>query len=238
MTENHFTNIERHVPDLKQRSILDLGSGRGGLLLLGKELGYNIVGLEYNPQYIEETLRRAKEKGLQVQVQQGKGEALPYPDASFDFVNMAEVLEHVQEPDLVMQEVYRVVKPNGGVYVSVPSRYGAFDPHFKIYGVNWVPRAWSDAYISLFGKHKEYHTDAGEQRLSHMHYFTLPAIHTLLSKIGFTIIDAREDRLRHLAPKGTQFLAIVLYKLIRSWYFNTFHFILKKDSASENSRSN
>ena len=228
MSLPHFQHLQIVVPDLKERHILDLGSGRGGVLVEATKEGFSIEGLEYSARYIELAEAKAKERGVVIKQRQGKGEALPYDNQSFGFVNMAEVIEHVEEPEAVMKEVYRVLKPGGSVYLSVPSRYGAFDPHFKIYGVNWVPRAWSDRFISIFGKHKEYTNETGEQRLSHMHYYTLGAIRKLLREVGYSVYDIRELKIKQKLPKSLSPFALMVYRLVRSWYFNTYHLLPMK----------
>ena len=45
---------------------------------------------------------------------------LPIPDASFDFVLCTEVLEHVADPDRCAAELRRILRPGGGVLVTVP----------------------------------------------------------------------------------------------------------------------
>ncbi len=44
----------------------------------------------------------------------------PFPDNSFDFVEMSHILEHLDRPFFVMREVYRILKPGGVVHISVP----------------------------------------------------------------------------------------------------------------------
>src|SRR3970040_151442 len=46
---------------------------------------------------------------------------LPFPDASFDFVFMVEVLEHTPNPFHTVGEIHRVLRPNGVYMVSVPN---------------------------------------------------------------------------------------------------------------------
>jgi SAM-dependent methyltransferase len=45
------------------------------------------------------------------------------PDNSVDFVTSISVLEHVRDPQRVVREIYRILKPGGVIYVSVPFVY-------------------------------------------------------------------------------------------------------------------
>jgi SAM-dependent methyltransferase len=50
----------------------------------------------------------------------GSVEAIPSEGNFFDLVITQEVLEHVKSPHLAMQEIYRVLKPNGMAYIQLP----------------------------------------------------------------------------------------------------------------------
>lgn len=73
---------------------------------------------------------------------QGDACRLPFPDASFDRVIAAEVLEHLPDDHTAIAELARVLKPTGRMAVTVP-RYG---PEI----VNW---ALSDDYHNVPGGH-------------------------------------------------------------------------------------
>src|SRR3989344_4807657 len=48
------------------------------------------------------------------------GKNLPFKDNSFDLVLIESVLEHVDEPERVIKEAYRVLKFKGRIYISIP----------------------------------------------------------------------------------------------------------------------
>jgi len=51
-------------------------------------------------------------------------ENLPFKDNSIDLIANIAVLEHVPNPERVVQEIYRVLKPNGKVYSVMPFMQG------------------------------------------------------------------------------------------------------------------
>lgn len=55
------------------------------------------------------------------------GESLPFANGSFDGVIVTQVLEHVEYPERVLQEIVRVLRPNGSVLIGVPG-YGEMPP--------------------------------------------------------------------------------------------------------------
>jgi len=229
---NHFDHLESHVPDLKRRRILDLGSGRGKFLFYCLDRGVSATGLELNPEYIKITHEKAKELGVTVQVVEGVGEKLPFPDASFDFINISEVIEHVNDPAQMLSEAWRVLSPGGYAYLSVPNRFGWKDPHFHLYFVNWLPRSLAGTYISLRGKHKDYgHSAAGHQRLDEMHYYTFGGIGKLLTKCGFSYHDQRVLRIKgKLKNPLLAGIATLCYLPFRFAKFDSFHLLLNKEA--------
>lgn len=226
--KTHFEHLSDLISDLEQRSVLDLGSGRGKFLIEATRRGIKAVGLELNQDYINMTLSRAKLEGIEVEVRQGSGEVLPFGSEIFDFINIAEVIEHVADPKKVMSEVFRVLKPGGLVYVSVPNRYGLKDQHFNLYFVNWLPRCFSRMFISIFGQHKDYAGYNGLQKLSDMHYFSYGKAKRFFESFNFVTQDIRETKIakRFCGPK--RLVANIVYKILKPWYFDSFHFLLEK----------
>jgi len=70
------------------------------------------------------------------------GTRLPFSDASIDYVICSEVLEHVENDQLAINELARVVRPTGVVYITVPHKraYFAADDryvgHFRRYEID------------------------------------------------------------------------------------------------------
>jgi SAM-dependent methyltransferase len=49
-----------------------------------------------------------------------RAESIPLPDCSIDLVVTQETLEHVEDPFKAMQEIFRVLKPGGTIYLQLP----------------------------------------------------------------------------------------------------------------------
>ena len=95
---------------------LEVGCGTGLIL---RHLPKGSVGLDLNPRNLEHLKKYVPgAKGQLCDVEEG----IPYPDAAFDLVVAAEVLEHLIYPEKVVGEIYRVLKPGGVLVGSVPQR--------------------------------------------------------------------------------------------------------------------
>jgi SAM-dependent methyltransferase len=58
---------------------------------------------------------------------------IPVPDGKYDLVLLTQVLEHVPEPTLVLQEIYRILKPGGALWLSAPLFFEEHDIPFDFY---------------------------------------------------------------------------------------------------------
>lgn len=208
--------------------VLDVGSGRGGFLVEMAALGFRVVGVETSAVYIATAEALARERGVLVTIRRGGGERLPFLGGFFDFVNCAEVTEHTENPEQVCREIFRVLTASGRSYISFHNRFGVYDYHYRLWGINWMPRLWADFLVSLFGRQKEDSPQIGRQRIASMHYYTFAQAAALLSASGFSVSDIREEKIRSRCGRYA-FPALLLYRLLlRPLYFNTFHLLLKK----------
>ncbi len=90
--------------------ILDLGTGEGQLARILLAAGATqVIGLDTSVGQ----LANARAKGGGVTLVRGRGEALPFEDNSFDGVVCCLVIEHTDDPDVVLAEVARVLATGG-----------------------------------------------------------------------------------------------------------------------------
>ncbi len=95
----------------KNREILDVGCGGGFLSNRLSQEGYAVSAVDLS----EESLYVARKYDQTNRVRYQKADAyhLPYANAQFDVVSAMDFLEHVEEPERVIKEVSRVLKPGG-----------------------------------------------------------------------------------------------------------------------------
>jgi 2-polyprenyl-6-hydroxyphenyl methylase/3-demethylubiquinone-9 3-methyltransferase len=104
--------FDRHM-DWAGKTVLDLGCAGGFMAEALTEKGAQVTGIDPAARAIDAARARARQVGQDITYDVGVGEALPYPDNSFDAVVCVDVLEHVQDLDQVTREVARVLKPGG-----------------------------------------------------------------------------------------------------------------------------
>lgn len=108
-----------HVP-LK---VLDVGCGGGILSEALARHGAQVIGIDLSQQAIEVARQHAKEQGLAIEYRYQSAEAMAdeMPE-QFDVVTCLEMLEHVPQPQTVVQACARAVKPGGHVFFSTINR--------------------------------------------------------------------------------------------------------------------
>jgi SAM-dependent methyltransferase len=98
-----------------QSHVLDLGCGRGGVV----ELFWREVRLAAGLDPDVPSLAEHRAPGMPVI--RGRGENLPFAGASFNLIVCLWVLEHLDQPDVVFQEVRRVLRPGGHFVFLTPN---------------------------------------------------------------------------------------------------------------------
>jgi ubiquinone/menaquinone biosynthesis C-methylase UbiE len=141
-------------PSLQGLSALDIGCSAG---FIADELaadGAGAVGIDIDVPGIT----AAKERfGDRVAFVCTTGDTMPFPDESFDVVIFNHIYEHVVDPDAVMSEIHRVLKPTGVAYLGLGQKYQLVEPHYKLPLLSWLPRSWGDRYVRATGKADEYY---------------------------------------------------------------------------------
>ncbi|HEX5413458.1 MAG TPA: class I SAM-dependent methyltransferase [Terriglobia bacterium] len=142
--------IDEKVRFLKPQSemlFLDVACGPGGLVVaMAPGLRY-AYGMDLTPEMLRQSRRfqAAKQIGNAAFVR-AEGEAIPYGDAAFDLVSCQYAFHHIPKPELVLQEMLRVTKPDGRMFVDDtlgPESDEKFDLHNRIEVVRDPPHTRS-----------------------------------------------------------------------------------------------
>lgn len=92
-------------------SVLDIGCGAGFLTNGLSAKGHHVTGIDLSLTSLEVAKKHDSKNA--VKYLQANAYQLPFEDASFDVVTAMDVLEHVDNPQRLIQEARRVLKPNG-----------------------------------------------------------------------------------------------------------------------------
>ncbi len=97
--------------------VLEIGCGTGSLLLAVKKTqpGVEAVGLDPDPAALALARRKAERAGVELKLDQGFADELPYADGSFDRVLSSFMFHHLSRKvkEAALREARRVLKPGG-----------------------------------------------------------------------------------------------------------------------------
>lgn len=218
------------------KKVLDIGCGAGGKTVYYASQGVSeIVGLEILEKYEEEANKLAKDKGYDQVFTFTSQDAAEtnFEDNTFDTIIMNDAMEHVDEPDRVLGECYRILKKGGKLYLNFPPYNHPYGAHLSdAIAMPWVHCFFSDqtmieAYKELVkdlpdGQDRikfRIDTDAhGVEYFSYINHMSIKRYNNILSKSPFTVKYYSEEPLRHILKPFAKlpFLKEFLVKMVVS----------------------
>jgi SAM-dependent methyltransferase len=96
--------------------VLEVGCGTGSDLLQFAKHGALATGIDFTIRHVELARRRV---GDLASVHEADARRLPFEDERFDYVYSHGVLHHTDDPEQVVSEMFRVLRPGGRINIHV-----------------------------------------------------------------------------------------------------------------------
>jgi 2-polyprenyl-3-methyl-5-hydroxy-6-metoxy-1,4-benzoquinol methylase len=120
----------------KNAKILDIGAGFGKLMIAFQRLGYDTYGLEPSIPFYNYAIEKM---GIDEDKLQLKSvEDSDFEENTFDVIFITAVFEHLYEPAVIFDKMMKWLKPNGLIFIEVPSS-------------RWLVNKIANRYYRLFG---------------------------------------------------------------------------------------
>lgn len=116
--------FERHGVVLEGKRVLDVGAGGGFLSVELVQRGAHVTALDLAPRALSAARAEASRRQLSLGAVAASAEHMPLRDASFDLVVCTDVLPHIVDKQRVLDELARLVKPGGQLFVATMNRTG------------------------------------------------------------------------------------------------------------------
>lgn len=140
--------------------LLDIGCNEGRGLSIYAHNGYQVEGLELN----EMAATVARRKGFTVHTISLESFQ---PDTPFDVAILSNVLEHALDPLQMLQDVHRILRPGGEIWISCPNS--------KSWLRSWFDRYWINWHVPF-----------------HIVHFSVDTLERMLRRAGFTNVQAKQ----------------------------------------------
>jgi 2-polyprenyl-3-methyl-5-hydroxy-6-metoxy-1,4-benzoquinol methylase len=155
---NNWVKVQRHLLRfkfiqryIKSGKLFDLGAGWGHFMLAGKELGYDVYGIEIADQpyqYCVNDLKLPVDHIDFFKMDESK---------KFDLISMWDVLEHIDKADEFLDKCSRLSKPGGWLFLQVPQidSYFAkkYKDEWKMMGLDHVNYFSKDTITKILSQH-------------------------------------------------------------------------------------
>lgn len=175
MSRGKISTIDiNYFPINKDTKILDLGCGDGSKSIdfskIFAEQGISILAADKDNsglRVLRDRIGKNNLKNIRILKLKADNKSLPLKNSLFDRVILSEVLEHIKDIDSMIAEIYRVLKPNGLLCLSIPTNYSEKFYYF-----------FNPLYLKKAG---------------HIHIFTEREIIFLLNKYKFSISKIKKE---------------------------------------------
>jgi SAM-dependent methyltransferase len=149
-----FSRID--LSQAQQSSFVEVGSGLGLFVLLGKCLGIPIVGIESSSDRYQRSLRIAQaltERNRQsATFINAVAEAIPLASQSIDVVASFHTFEHVADLNQSFQEIHRILRPGGLLYTQIPNYQSFYEAHYGIFTPLGLGKASTYRILQFLGR--------------------------------------------------------------------------------------
>jgi SAM-dependent methyltransferase len=121
-----MAQVAKQVPANQKLQILNVGAATGHTSKLLEQFG-EVISIEYDPDCFAFTKER-----LDIAIINASATELPFDDNQFDLVCAFDVIEHIENDTLAVQEMARVCRPDGLLCVSVPAFMQLWSHHDEV----------------------------------------------------------------------------------------------------------
>lgn len=124
-----YSNSERVITQLTRlgdpagKWILEVGAGSGRDSLSLSQRGARVIMLDYSTPALQVIQKLTREAGQPVYLVRGDAFRLPFRSDALDLVFHQGLLEHFTNPQEILRENWRVLRPGGAALADVPQRY-------------------------------------------------------------------------------------------------------------------
>ncbi len=138
---------------IKKRILLDVGSGWGEFTFEAMQKGAIVYGIEPNSELLEISVLLLGKQGT---FTKASAEAIPFRDETFDIVICNAVIEHVEDVKVCLEEMIRVLRKGGYLYIRAPNYLYPYEGHYKISWIPLLPKPLAKIYLRLLGRNPRF----------------------------------------------------------------------------------
>ena len=164
-TAKYYLDIITRYNRKPIKNLLEIGCGNGEFLLEAKSKGIQVTGVDISSTAVKAARNKIGHSGSVIC---GAIEDINLPAHFFDICILSDILEHTRNPLTFLERVHKLIKPNGLLFICMPSLDGFYH---KLLKQRWM-----------------------EFKPEHLFYFNSQTIQKLLLKTGYSRINIQPDK--------------------------------------------
>lgn len=143
-----------HLHDISGALLLEIGCSGGAMSEVFALAGASVTALDIDLSALVNAPR--SEKNINNYILSDAG-TTPFPTETFDIIVCSQVYEHYPNFQLLIQEIFRLLSPNGICYFSGPNKFAFIEEHYHLPFLSWVPRRIANIYVRIAGVAEDYY---------------------------------------------------------------------------------
>lgn len=154
--------LKHHHENISSLKLLDIGSSSGIMTNEYSKHFKEVVGVDIDTKAVKFANQNFKNDNL-------KFINIPLEEYSinhstFDVVTCSHIYEHVPSDVVLMENIYKLLKPGGICYFAAVNRLTIIEPHYRLPFLSYFPKKISNLYIRLFTNQKIYYENLRSYR--------------------------------------------------------------------------
>ncbi len=147
--------LKDYLKSTSKLTLVDIGSSTGIMTNEYAKYFKTVIGVDLD----EQAVIYANEKygAENVRFISSPIEVVELPESSVDVVTCTQIYEHVPSETILLDSIYKLLKPGGVCYFAASNRFKIIEPHYNLPFLSFLPKKVANVYIKIFTTHDEYY---------------------------------------------------------------------------------
>ena len=220
--------LKDYLKETKEHNLLDIGCSTGIMTNEYSKYFKEVIGLDLDNKAISYAQKNFEKKGLTFICK--PIEDNNFEENVFDVITCSHIYEHVPDDKILLDKIFKLLKPGGVCFFAAGNKYQVIEPHYKLPFLSYFPKKLANIYIRVFRRERKYYEN----------HRSISGLKTLVSQ--FEVIDYTIDIIKNPTKYSAENMLrekTIKYYLInfvaKNFYFliPTYIWILRKPSIHE-----
>lgn len=140
--------LQVYPGEIHKLSCLDVGCSNGVITNYLAKYFNMVTGIDVDSIAIKDAKSSFKTKNLSFF--EMSGQKMLFKDKTFDIVICNQIYNFVENPQLLIKEIHRVLNPDGICFFAARNKYALWEPQYNLPLLSWLPKNLATLYLRIF----------------------------------------------------------------------------------------